>query len=117
MIFVDDLQWLDGASAGLLSQLIDGGYAGWSAPCAAISRVTTAVSSLWRRDNLVRIDLGDLPREDVDTLLHLALGAPVHSAAVAAIWSASSGNPLFIRELVLRPRRPPACGGATASGG
>ena len=101
VIVVEDLQWLDGASAGVLSQLIDGGHVTLVGTVRSDLRATPAVSSLWRRDEVVRIDLGDLLREDVDTLLHLALGAPVHSAAVAAIWSASSGNPLFVRELVL----------------
>jgi DNA-binding CsgD family transcriptional regulator len=101
VFLVDDLQWLDGASAGLLGQLLDGGEVTLIGTVRSDVPAVAAVSSLWRRDDVARVELGALGRDDVDTLLHLALGGPVHSAAVAAIWSASSGNPLFVRELVL----------------
>ncbi len=48
-----------------------------------------------------RIDLVDLDRAAVDTLLHLVLRAPVEASTITEIWSASQGNVLFVRELVL----------------
>ena len=101
VLFVDDLQYLDAASAGLLTQLLDGGEVFLVGTVRSETAAAPTVASLWRRDDVVRIDLGDLSRDDVDTLLHVVLGGPVHSDAVAAIWSASRGNALFVRELVL----------------
>jgi DNA-binding CsgD family transcriptional regulator len=101
---VDDLQWLDAASAALLGQLIDGGAAFLVGTVRSDVVTTPAVASLWRRDDVVRIDVADLDADDVDALLHLALGGPVHSDASAAIWAASSGNALFVRELVRAAR-------------
>ena len=37
----------------------------------------------------------------MDTLLHLVLHGPVEASTVTRVWSASQGNVLFIRELVL----------------
>ena len=60
-----------------------------------------AVAGLWRRDDIVRVDLTELTYDDVDSLLHLALGGPVDRSAVDRVWAASAGNALFVRELVL----------------
>ncbi len=48
-----------------------------------------------------RIDLGDLDRAAVDTLLHLVLRGPVEATTASEVWTASEGNVLFVRELVL----------------
>ena len=101
VVYVDDLQHLDAATAGLLAQLLDGGEVFLVATVRTTTAANPVAASLWRRDDVVRIDLGELSRDDVDTLLHLVLGGPVHSDAVAAIWLASAGNALFVRELVL----------------
>src|SRR5262249_54287910 len=50
---------------------------------------------------LERIDLHDLSRAHVDTLLHLALGGPIEAGAGQEFWAASRGNPLYVHELVL----------------
>ena len=101
VVLVDDLQYLDAASVALLAQLLDGGEVFLVGTVRSETAPAPTVASLWRRDDVVRIDLGDLSRDDVDTLLHVVLGGPVHSDAVASIWSASRGNALFVRELVL----------------
>ena len=62
------------------------------------------VAELWRRDHLLCIDLRDLRREEIDTLLYLALGGAVEAAAIEAVWNASRGNVLFVRELILGAR-------------
>ena len=50
---------------------------------------------------LQRIDLHDLSRAHLDTLLHLALGGPIEASAGREFWEASRGNPLYVHELVL----------------
>ena len=85
VLLVDDLQWLDTASAALLGQLVDGGTASLvgtvrsGRTCARRGGGTVAT----RR--CLRVDLDALTASDVDTLLHLALGGPVHSGAIDAI--------------------------------
>ena len=101
LLFVDDLHQLDVASAGILSQLMDGNEVQLVATVRGGVEPPVAVTSLWRRDDVVRIDLEELERDHVDALLHLVLGGPVHSDVVAAVWSAGGGNVLFVRELVL----------------
>ena len=59
------------------------------------------LDALWHRARVRRIDLEDLDRAAVDTLLHLVLHGPVEAATVTEIWTASRGNVLFVRELVL----------------
>ena len=66
------------------------------------------MEELSRRDHVLRIDLENLPRDDIDTLLHLALGGPVKAAAGEALWTRSHGNLLFLRT---------SCSGRTRRGG
>jgi DNA-binding CsgD family transcriptional regulator len=63
--------------------------------------VAASLAPLWTRARVRRIDLGDLPRAGIDTLLHLVLGGPVDGTTTNEIWTASQGNILFVRELVL----------------
>src|SRR5262249_58823279 len=63
--------------------------------------VAASLAPLWARARVRRIDLEDLPRAGIDTLLHLVLGAPVEGTTTSEIWNASQGNILFVRELVL----------------
>src|SRR5207342_92415 len=53
------------------------------------------------RARVRRIDLDDLDRASVDTLLNLVLRGPIESSTTTDIWVASQGNVLFVRELVL----------------
>src|SRR5262249_53233075 len=63
--------------------------------------VPDLLTDLWRDGWLERIDLHDLSRAHVDTLLHLALGGPIEAGAGQELWEASRGNPLYVHELVL----------------
>ena len=101
VVLVDDAQWLDATSAALLGQLLDGGEIAVVATVRTGEVVPDAVAGLWRRDDVVRVDLTELTYDDVDSLLHLALGGPVDRSAVDRVWAASAGNALFVRELVL----------------
>ena len=101
VILVDDAQWLDQTSAVLFGQLLDGGELALVGTVRTGEDAPPAVAGLWRRDDVGRVDLGELTYADVDALLHLVLGGPVDHGAIARLWSASAGNPLFVRELVL----------------
>ena len=48
-----------------------------------------------------RVDIHDLSRAHLDTLLHLALRGPIEAGAGQEFWEVTQGNPLYVRELVL----------------
>jgi len=97
----DDVSQLDAASLALL------GYLAAQETIFLIATVRTGepapdlVTSLWRDGRLERVDIGDLGRDHLDTLLHLALGGPIESGAGQEFWKVTRGNPLYVRELVL----------------
>jgi DNA-binding CsgD family transcriptional regulator len=113
LLFVDDADLLDPISATLVAQLVSTGAVFLLATVRADGRGRTggevrregepvrAASPLWRRDQAIQVDLGNLERAQVETILHLALGGPVDAHTAVAYWSYSAGNPLALRELVL----------------
>jgi hypothetical protein len=97
----DDMALLDAASLALL------GYPAAQRAIFLIATVRTGepvpdlLTDLWRDGRLERVDLHDLSRAHVDTLLHLALGGPIEAGAGQEFWESSRGNPLYVHELVL----------------
>jgi hypothetical protein len=101
VILIDDLHLLDSTTATLLGQLLDAGLNFLLGTVRADESVPGTIAGLWRHDRMRRIDLNDFSREVVDGLLHVALRGPVATDAIEAVWTASRGNVLFVRELVL----------------
>jgi DNA-binding CsgD family transcriptional regulator len=103
----DDVSLLDAASLALLAYLAEAGTIFLIATARAGEPVPEVVTALWRDGRFARIDLRDLSRAQLDTLLHLALDGPVETGAGRELWEVTGGNPLYARELLL---------GATESG-
>jgi DNA-binding CsgD family transcriptional regulator len=101
VLFVDDLQLLDATSAALIGQLLDADLLFMLATVRAGTSLPSGLDAAWQRGRVRRVDLGDLDRAGVDTLMHLVLGGPVEQTTVNDVWTASQGNPLYVRELVL----------------
>jgi DNA-binding CsgD family transcriptional regulator len=101
VLMIDDLPRLDPTSLTLVGQLLDAGVIFVIGTVRSGEAERGVLDGFVRRVDLLRIDLVDLSETDVDTLLHIALHAPVEPATASALWSASRGNPLFLRELVL----------------
>ena len=101
VLMVDDLHLLDLTSATLLRQLLETGTVFLLGTVLNERRTATSVTDLWRDDRCSRVDLDQLPRDSVETLLYHALGAPVDGPAAHTLWSTSRGNVLLLRELVL----------------
>jgi len=97
----DDAALLDAASLALL------GYLAAQKTIFLIATVRTGepvpdlLTGLWRDGRVERVDLRDLNRAHLDTLLHLALGGPIEAGAGRQLWEATRGNPLYVHELVL----------------
>jgi DNA-binding CsgD family transcriptional regulator len=101
VLFVDDLHLLDTTSATLVSQLVDADLLFLVATVRSNEPLPSGVEALWQRARVRRVDLEDLDRAAVGTLLHLVLRGPVEATTVAEIYAASQGNVLLVRELVL----------------
>jgi DNA-binding CsgD family transcriptional regulator len=97
----DDVSLLDAASLALLGYLVGRGAIFLIATVRSGEPVPDLVSGLWRDDRVERVDLEDLSRTQLDTLLHLALGGPMEAGSARELWEASRGNPLYVRELLL----------------
>src|SRR6516162_8137413 len=97
----DDVSLLDSASLALLGYLAAQGTIFLVATARSGEPVPDLVTGLWREGRLERIDLEDLSRSDLDTLLPVVLGGPVEAATRREFWQVTRGNPLYVRELVL----------------
>jgi DNA-binding CsgD family transcriptional regulator len=62
------------------------------------------LAELERGDRVERLELGRLPREELDELLTGILGHPAPAALAAEIWARSDGNPSFAEELLAAHR-------------
>src|SRR6516164_9249089 len=97
----DDVALLDAVSLALLGYLAAQGTIFLIATVRTGEPVPDLVTSLWRDGRLERVDIGDLSRAHLDTLLHLVLGGPMEAGAGREFWEVTRGNPLYVRELVL----------------
>ncbi len=107
VLLVDDLHFLDAASAILLAQLVEANAVFLIGTVRSDRPLADVLAGLWSSEQVLRVDLTDFSRDAMDTLLHMVLGGPVDASTAADIWSVALGNMLFSRELVL---------GAQASG-
>jgi ATP/maltotriose-dependent transcriptional regulator MalT len=101
VVLVDDLQLLDSTTATLVGQLLDARLNFLIGTVRTGEPVPNNVAGLWRHDKMRRLDIGVLSRVQLQQLLDAALGGPVATAAVDAVWDASQGNALYARELVI----------------
>ncbi len=100
VLHVDDAHLLDAVSLTLLSQVVQDGSVSVVMTVRSGEPLPDALDALCRSDRLLRLDLAPLDPGSVDTLLHLALGAPLDGRAARAVTEVAAGNPLFLRELV-----------------
>ncbi|MEH0449941.1 MULTISPECIES: LuxR family transcriptional regulator [unclassified Streptomyces] len=102
VVLVDDLHMLDHSSAALLGQLLDSGTICLIGTARTGEQPSDVVDGLLQRgDHIRRTDLDHMVRDQVEELLQRVLKGPVSRRALHSLYSASDGNPLFLRELVL----------------
>lgn len=101
VLLVDDLQWLDAASAVLLRQLMDADVIRLIGTVRTGEPVGDAVAALCGGDAIHRIDLEAFDLQQAELALQAALGGPVVRRTVQRLHTLSGGNVLFLRELVL----------------
>jgi DNA-binding CsgD family transcriptional regulator len=99
---VDDAQLLDGVSAVLVHQLVSRGVASVVVTARTGERVPDPILGLWKDDLAVRVELQTLSRAEVAELLMAVLDGPMDGAGSRMLWQLSTGNVLFLRQLVLQ---------------
>jgi DNA-binding CsgD family transcriptional regulator len=103
-VVVDDAHLLDDGSAALLLEIVRAGA------CRAIVTLRTPepapdpVTALWKEGFAARVELSPLSEAEVQLLAEADLGGPVTAPSVRALYAATEGNPMFVRELLLGAR-------------
>jgi DNA-binding CsgD family transcriptional regulator len=100
VLCVDDGQLLDDASAALVHQLVAAGEAFAVVSLRRDDPAPDALRALWKDELCLLLELPELGRGEVESLLAVALDGPVDGATVKRLWDLTRGNALFLRELV-----------------
>ncbi|MFC4534150.1 helix-turn-helix transcriptional regulator [Sphaerisporangium dianthi] len=101
VVLVDDLHLLDATSAVLMRQLMEVGLIFLIGTIRTDGPVTEAVDVVRREESVHRADLAEFDQDTVHELLRTVLGGPVGRRALHELFTASGGNVLYLRELVL----------------
>ncbi|MGE0300572.1 LuxR C-terminal-related transcriptional regulator [Pseudonocardia sp.] len=102
---IDDAHLLDEVSATLVHQLVGDRAVRLVATVRTGEAAPAAVTALWKDGLLPRIDVEALSADRTVDLLEAALGGRVHSDSGRRLHAATSGNVLWLRELVAGERR------------
>src|SRR6266516_1940615 len=98
---VDDAHLLDPASAMLVHQLVANENAVGLLTVRSGEQAHDAVTALWKDHRCTFLELQPLSRQETSLLLESALGGQLEGRTEHALWQASRGVPLMLRELVL----------------
>ena len=101
LLLVDDAHCLDDASAALLHQVAVESGVFVVATLRNGEPVPDAVVALWKDGHAERLDIKPLGQADCDELITHVLGGAVDGGSLLALWKASEGTPLVLRELLL----------------
>lgn len=99
-VVVDDAHLLDEASAAVALALAEEHRVALIATVRTGEALPDAISALWREGLGTRLDLLPLSQIEVDRLVVGRLGSRVDPLVRRRAWDLSSGNPMFVRELV-----------------
>ncbi|MFI6524413.1 helix-turn-helix transcriptional regulator [Streptomyces uncialis] len=100
VLVVDDIHLLDPTSLALLSLLLADATLFLAATLPDGAPWPDALRALWRDDALRHLPLPALTARESAALLAAAVGGPVAAPTARALWEASRGNPLLLRELL-----------------
>ncbi|MFB7867862.1 LuxR C-terminal-related transcriptional regulator [Streptomyces sp. NPDC056069] len=101
VIYVDDLHLLDATSAVLMRQLLDAGVIRLLATVRSGEPVSDAMDALTGGDTVVWIQLAQFDQVQSGEVLEAALGRPIGPRTLQQLHTASGGNVLYLRELVI----------------
>jgi DNA-binding NarL/FixJ family response regulator len=98
---IDDAHLLDGVSAVLIHQLASRDVVSVVVTVRSGEPVSDPILDLWKDELAARVELQPLSHGEVAALLIAVLGGPVDGALLHMLWQLSTGNALFLRQLVL----------------
>ncbi|WP_371494191.1 LuxR C-terminal-related transcriptional regulator [Kitasatospora sp. NBC_00374] len=101
VLLVDDVHLLDATSAMLLRQLMDAGVVLLLGSVRSGEADGEAVAALGHGDAVHQLDLAAFGLPQVETLLEQVLQGAVGHNTAGQLFTASGGNPLYLRELVV----------------
>jgi DNA-binding CsgD family transcriptional regulator len=101
LLFVDDSQALDEASSALLHQMVTAGLISAIVTSRSGTHPPAAVTDLWKDGFAERIELQSLSQRETTELLAAGLGGAVQESSANRIWRITTGNPLYLREVIL----------------
>ena len=97
---VDDAHLLDDASAALVHLLVANGSASAVATLRRGEVAPDSIVALWKDGPAALVELQALARNEVDEVTATVLDGPVEGATRHFLWESSSGNALFLHELI-----------------
>ena len=100
VVGVDDAHLLDQLSATLLHHIAVERAGRIVATVRSGEAVPDAVTSLWKDGYLRRFDLQPLSKDQSIVLVETVLGGTLEGLSADVMWTASGGNPLFLRHMV-----------------
>lgn len=102
VVGIDDAHLLDDLSALVVHQLVRRRLATVVLTVRTGSAATTAeaITSLWKDESLIRIDLQPLSAAEIAVLVASALGGDVEPASAQRFWRYTRGNVLYLRQLL-----------------
>lgn len=107
VLLVDDAHLLDHASAALVQHVVRDGHVRVLLVVRSSDPAPEGVDALWKEGLIERIDLQPLSRVETRRILEEVCRGAVSDQTVNRFFAISSGNALFLRELVLEAQ---ACG-------
>lgn len=101
LLVVDDVQWLDEASAVVVHGLVTDGWCTLLATLRTGETAPDPVLALWKDGWADRLDLGPLDEQALAAMAETAAGGPVDGHVVKVLQQVSGGNALYAREWLL----------------
>jgi len=113
VVAIEDIQWADEATLGLLSFLVRGVREGRLLLVVTVrmddiqtdDRVLAAIGDLERTRRVERIELAPFSRQELAAQITAIIGAPPDPELVDRVLERSDGNPFFVEELLAAERR------------
>ncbi|HEY2637968.1 MAG TPA: AAA family ATPase, partial [Solirubrobacteraceae bacterium] len=100
VVVVDDADHLGEGAAASLMDAIGADRAVVLAAARGLDGVPSALLRLWHDGRLELLELGPLPRDDVDEVVETVLGGQLDGRAMEALAERARGNALLLREMM-----------------
>ncbi len=100
VLFIDNVQNLDDASALVITQLAVKGVISVLAACESLTSAPTEIIGLWRDGLLHRVDVPPFSEAATAQWLENVMNSQISRAAAEALWTAGGGNPRFLEVIM-----------------